>query len=748
MAGKTIKQRIALDGGKDLEKQLKELGAEGEKAFAKIRAAAIKADLAKFGASVKTFGSDLAAVGQRFALFGAGIAAAAAGAGAAVLGLAKSGADAADAAGKAAQKTGLQIDEYGRLEFAAKMANVSQEEFVAGMSKLNKAIGEAAQGTEAAGKAFEDTGVHVTRFGQKTKDATKPVKAAGDIFTKLGVKIKDANGKLRSNEAIVQDIAEAFARMPDGAIKSALAIEAFGKAGANLLPFLDQGKQGLRELGDEAAKLGILFTPEQFKLGDALGDSLDSVSTAIKAIKVQLGLLFAPIVLAGAQALTDIIVQNRDAILQLGAAAARITASVLGDLLHLLSGNTAAIKNPWILQWSIAIKQFGSDVSGVFNGLVLPAFKALREGAQFVADQINRVFGTDITAGELALGAAILSAAGAFTLLGSAVGVVVAGIGLLATLVGGIPLAIAAAAVTAGILIGIFWEDIKAGAAAAWQFIQDGAAVAWGAIVQGATDLWGQIVGGFQEGQQMAVDAFNAVVDAVVQTWDALRDRLGQISDAIVNRIFGSFSGLKERIAGIWNSIAETASAAFGRIGSFIDGMISRISAAIARLKELVGLGNSAGSSGGGGGGQGFARGGYLANGPGTSTSDSIMARLSVGEFVLQAKAVRRLGVNFLHALNQGADPLRAMRGFSIGGAVDNFNRSMSVPRFAGGGSVGIAAASKGSASGMTNVRLDFGLGAQDVFDLIGESHVVNKLHRFAVKSALQTTGRKPGRGK
>ncbi|ESZ77602.1 MULTISPECIES: hypothetical protein [unclassified Mesorhizobium] len=72
----------------------------------------------------------------------------------------------------------------------------------------------------------------------------------------------------------------------------------------------------------------------------------------------------------------------------------------------------------------------------------------------------------------------------------------------------------------------------------------------------------------------------------------------------------------------------------------------------------------------------------------------------------------------------------------------------MSVPRFAGGGSVGIAAASKGSASGMTNVRLDFGLGAQDVFDLIGESHVVNKLHRFAVKSALQTTGRKPGRGK
>ncbi|WP_206535251.1 hypothetical protein, partial [Mesorhizobium sp. M7A.F.Ca.CA.001.11.2.1] len=131
--------------------------------------------------------------------------------------------------------------------------------------------------------------------------------------------------------------------------------------------------------------------------------------------------------------------------------------SVVGDLLHLLSGNSQNVKNPWIKEWAAAIVQFGNDVSGVFNGLVLPAFKALREGAQFVADLLNRVFGTDITAGELALGAAVLSLVGAFSLLGSIIGVVVSGVGLLAGLVGGIPLAIAAAAVGAGIAIRVFW---------------------------------------------------------------------------------------------------------------------------------------------------------------------------------------------------------------------------------------------------------------------------------------------------
>jgi len=46
-----------------------------------------------------------------------------------------------------------------------------------------------------------------------------------------------------------------------------------------------------------------------------------------------------------------------------------------------------------------------------------------------------------------------------------------------------------------------------------------------------------------------------------------------------------------------------------------------------------------------------FASGG-LVTGPGTSTSDSIPARLSAGEFVMNAAAVKRVGVDFLHSIN------------------------------------------------------------------------------------------------
>lgn len=62
----------------------------------------------------------------------------------------------------------------------------------------------------------------------------------------------------------------------------------------------------------------------------------------------------------------------------------------------------------------------------------------------------------------------------------------------------------------------------------------------------------------------------------------------------------------------------------------------------------------------------GFARGGHI-RGPGTGTSDSILARLSDGEFVMRAAAVRKYGTDMLHQMNNMRIPK-----FATGGLVDS----------------------------------------------------------------------------
>lgn len=61
----------------------------------------------------------------------------------------------------------------------------------------------------------------------------------------------------------------------------------------------------------------------------------------------------------------------------------------------------------------------------------------------------------------------------------------------------------------------------------------------------------------------------------------------------------------------------------------------------------------------------GAATGGHI-TGPGTGTSDSILARLSNNEFVMKAAAVQKYGTEFMHAINSGRLPK-----FASGGSVN-----------------------------------------------------------------------------
>lgn len=119
---------------------------------------------------------------------------------------------------------------------------------------------------------------------------------------------------------------------------------------------------------------------------------------------------------------------------------------------------------------------------------------------------------------------------------------------------------------------------------------------------------------------------------------------------------------------------------------------------------------------------QAFWTGGHV-RGPGTGTSDSILARLSDGEYVIRAAAVRRYGVGLLNALN-----------------------GMRLPKFASGGLVSgalqsaAASAASGGAAG-TPVVLDFGqLGR---YSTSAAPDVAGELVRVFQRAALQRGRRK-----
>lgn len=180
--------------------------------------------------------------------------------------LVKSSIDAGDELSKMSQRVGISVETLSLWNPAAQQAGVSSEAFEKGLRKLSTTMVDAATGGEDAAR----------------------------IFKTIGVEFKNQDGTLRGTDAVLLDLAERFKAMPDGAEKSALAVQIFGKAGAELIPFLNQGRDGINELTDELRSLGIEMSGESAAQAEVFNDALDKVKLATTSIGTQVMTAFLP----------------------------------------------------------------------------------------------------------------------------------------------------------------------------------------------------------------------------------------------------------------------------------------------------------------------------------------------------------------------------------------------------------------------------------------------------------------------
>ena len=157
--------------------------------------------------------------------------------------LAKGAIDAADNLNDLSQRTGVSVESLSRFGAAANDSGSSVDEVAKAMGKLSKSI-------------------------------VDPASKANEALKSIGVSATDASGKIRPMDDVMLDIADRFAKMPDGAQKTALAMELFGKSGMNLIPMLNQGRDAL-------SKYNATITTEGAQAADKFNDSLNEIARVV-----------------------------------------------------------------------------------------------------------------------------------------------------------------------------------------------------------------------------------------------------------------------------------------------------------------------------------------------------------------------------------------------------------------------------------------------------------------------------------
>ncbi len=89
-------------------------------------------------------------------------------------------------------------------------------------------------------------------------------------------------------------VADAINNIQDPAEKTAAAMGVFGKSATTLFPLIDGGAASIRNMTDEARKMGVVISDEAAAKGDALGDSFDKLAAATKGVSNAFGEALAP----------------------------------------------------------------------------------------------------------------------------------------------------------------------------------------------------------------------------------------------------------------------------------------------------------------------------------------------------------------------------------------------------------------------------------------------------------------------
>jgi hypothetical protein len=158
--------------------------------------------------------------------------------------------------GDLAAKAGLTVEKFSGIAAVAKISGTSMDELASAMAKLDKGMVTSTGTTAGAGKAMD--------------------------FLKISA--YDSGGRLRDAGTITELVAQKLATMADGAGKTAIMMDLYGKTGANLIPMMkDLAEFGVKNatITEQQAKVAKDYEQNLVRLGIAKSGLVKIISSEV-----------------------------------------------------------------------------------------------------------------------------------------------------------------------------------------------------------------------------------------------------------------------------------------------------------------------------------------------------------------------------------------------------------------------------------------------------------------------------------
>lgn len=163
------------------------------------------------------------------------------------------------------------------------------------VDKLSQKIGMSRQGFQEWDFILSQSGTNIEKMqvGMKTlvnrmEESAKGSGVGADALKRLGVSATDSSGNLKKQEQVMEEVVRKMQDMPEGAEKSKLAFDLFGKSGLELMPLLNSVGGSVDELKDKAHELGLVLSDEAIDAGVNFQDAMDQLKRSLGGVGTQI----------------------------------------------------------------------------------------------------------------------------------------------------------------------------------------------------------------------------------------------------------------------------------------------------------------------------------------------------------------------------------------------------------------------------------------------------------------------------
>jgi len=243
---------------------------------------------------------------------------------------------------------------------------------------------------DSVGTAFKFMSKNAENMRLTLEATGKVPPILAQAYKDLGVNVLNSSGHIKNNNDLMLDVADRFKAMKDGPEKAALAVKLFGRSGSDLIPVLNQGRDGIQSMIDQGVKLGTVMSTDQVDSIHKAFLAHKQFDAALEGLTNRIGMAVMPIMTKFFDWITNTAVP----------AVGRLSAWFMAHLW------------PAIMQIVAAIGQFAH----AFMGLMAPAI-------QYIRDHIE-----DLKPVLIALGVAFLVAIAVVVLVIAAVIAIVIGL--------------------------------------------------------------------------------------------------------------------------------------------------------------------------------------------------------------------------------------------------------------------------------------------------------------------------------